>query len=362
MNTSAVYGDLGIEYVELCVEDLDRSVAAWVERYAFQVVARGDSPGAGCRSAALVQGGITLVLTESGSADHPIGAYTRRHGEGVADIALRVPDVTAAFAEAVRRGARSVTPPGPDGTAATIGGFGDVVHTLVRDDGPARPRLPWGLVADPAALAAAREVVPPVGLREIDHFAVCVNAGELAPTVDYYCGVLGFEDVFEERIVVGAQAMNSKVARSASGTVTFTVIEPDVTARPGQIDEFLARHEGSGVQHIAFSVDDAVRSVRSLAERGVEFLTTPGSYYDLLADRVTPKNHLIEELRSWNLLVDEDHGGQLFQIFTRSSHARRTLFFEVIERIGAETFGSSNIKALYEAVELERTRQGGGAQ
>ncbi|MFI0822546.1 4-hydroxyphenylpyruvate dioxygenase [Streptomyces sp. NPDC021098] len=364
MSEFAVYGDLGIDYVELGVEDLDASTAAWVEQYAFQVVAREVSTRDGLRCIALAQGGITLVLTESRAQDHPIGQYTRRHGDGVADIAVRVPDVSAAFAEAVRRGARPMAAPAPHpagGETATVSGFGDVVHTLVPDGGT-EPTLPRGLVADPAALTAARTGAQPVGLQEIDHFAVCVKAGELQQTVDYYCEVLGFDSVFKEHIVIGDQGMNSKVVQSTSKSVTFTVIEPDVNAEPGQIDEFLARHDGSGVQHIAFSVEDAVRSVGALSGRGVQFLTTPGSYYDLLGGRVSPKNHPMDDLRRWNLLVDEDHAGQLFQIFTRSSHPRRSLFFEVIERLGAETFGSSNIKALYEAVELERARQGGAAR
>ncbi|NEC66347.1 4-hydroxyphenylpyruvate dioxygenase [Streptomyces sp. SID9727] len=365
MSGFPVYGDLGIEYVELYVDDLGESTAAWVEQYAFQVVAREVSAGKDLRSVALAQGDITLVLTESGAEDHPLSAYTRRHGSGVADIALRVPDVSKAFAEATGRGARPVAAPAPHpagGETATVGGFGDVVHTFVPEHGGAGPTLPWGLVADPSALAVARAHTQPVGLLEIDHFAVCVDAGELQSTVDHYCQVLGFEAIFEEHIVIGAQAMNSKVVQSSSGTVTFTVIEPDTTAEPGQIDEFLARHGGAGVQHIAFSVEDAVRSVGALDARGVDFLTTPGSYYDLLGERLSPKNHPMKDLRAWNLLVDEDHAGQLFQIFTRSSHPRRTLFFEIIERLGAETFGSSNIKALYEAVELERSKQGGSTQ
>jgi 4-hydroxymandelate synthase len=189
-----------------------------------------------------------------------------------------------------------------------------------------------------------------------------VNAGELQPTIDLYRTVLGFREIFEEHIVVGPQAMNSKVAQSASGAVTFTILEPDTTAEPGQIDGFLTGHDGSGIQHIAFLTDDAVRSVGLLQDRGVAFLTTPGSYYDLLGERITPKNHDLSALRKLNLLVDEDHGGQLFQIFTRSTHPRRTLFFEVIERTGAETFGSANIKALYEAVEWERNRRDGTAR
>ncbi|MFF2147239.1 4-hydroxyphenylpyruvate dioxygenase [Kitasatospora sp. NPDC058190] len=358
--------DLGIEYVEFYVENLEAKTAEWVDRYAFEVIGRSGTEAGGFRSTALRQGRVVLVLTEGTSDDHPATRYVRRHGEGVADIALRTADASAAFAAAVERGADRVDRPGPDGAApaATIAGFGDVVHTFVRGDAGGEPGLPPGFVAEPGAAPAGPGDggAEPVGAQLIDHFAVCVNAGELDPTVEYYRSVLGFREIFEERIVVGAQAMNSKVVQSASGEVTFTVIEPDTTAAPGQIDGFLAGHDGAGVQHIAFSVEDAARSVRALGERGVEFLTTPGSYYDLLTERITPKNHELDELRELNLLVDEDHGGQLFQIFTRSTHPRRTLFFEVIERIGAETFGSSNIKALYEAVELERSKQSGASQ
>lgn len=175
--------------------------------------------------------------------------------------------------------------------------------------------------------------------------------------VKCYQETLGFKEIFEERIVVGSQAMLSKVVQSCKGDITFTIIQPDPEADPGQIDEFLKNHGGAGVQHIAFSSHDAVGSVRALNRAGVDFLKTPGTYYQLLAQRVELMRHGLESLREWNLLVDEDHGGQLFQIFTRSTHPRRTLFFEVIERLGAETFGSSNIKALYEAVELERLQQ-----
>ncbi|MBI0301033.1 VOC family protein, partial [Streptomyces sp. PRKS01-29] len=183
------------------------------------------------------------------------------------------------------------------------------------------------------------------------------GTGGLGPAVAYYQQALGFRDVFAEHIVVGAQAMHSKVVQSPSGTVTLTLIEPDDTALPGQIDEFLKSHQGSGVQHLAFSSHDAVGSVRALSERGVTFLTTPDAYYDLLGERIDLSPRRLADLRATGVLADEDHDGQLFQIFTASTHPRHTLFYEVIERQGAQTFGSANIKALYEAVELERTGQ-----
>ncbi|MGW2332214.1 4-hydroxyphenylpyruvate dioxygenase [Streptomyces sp. NPDC001700] len=351
---------LRLDHVELYVEDLDDRVGHWVDSYGFTVVGTAGSPEQGFRSAALRQGRITLVLTEGTSDEHPASAYVLGHGDGVAAIALRTDDVAAACAEAVRRGARTVaqTSGHHDGgvvATATVAAFGDLTHPLVQRDAADTAGLPAGFRPVEHSGAADRGV----GLLEIDHFAVCVNIGELEPTVRFYKEVLGFDEIFEERISVGTQAMLSKVVQSPSGEITFTIIQPDPSADPGQIDEFLKNHDGSGIQHIAFSSDDAPHSVRTLSGREVGFLQTPAAYYELLGQRLSLRKHTLDELRELNLLVDEDHGGQLFQIFTRSTHARRTLFFEVIERIGAETFGSSNIKALYEAVELERQRENG---
>lgn len=358
--------DLRLDHVELYVEDLDRDAAEWTTRYGFDVVGSAGGPGEGFRSLALRQGKIVLVLTEGTADEHPASFYTGLHGSGVARIALRTADVEAAFRYAVSRGARPLAAPvrlsGPGVVAtADISGFGDVVHTLVERDGghglPAGFRPAPSGPTGPSGPAVRTPASDAPGLEEIDHFAVCVNIGELEEMSAYYQQALGFRVIFEERIAVGTQAMLSKVVQSRDGDITFTVIQPDPDADPGQIDSFLKNHGGSGVQHIAFSSSDAVGSVRALAGGGVEFLTTPATYYQLLAERVGLRRHGLEALRELNLLVDEDHGGQLFQIFTRSTHPRRTLFFEVIERLGAQTFGSSNIKALYEAVELERMQQ-----
>ncbi|KJS57039.1 4-hydroxyphenylpyruvate dioxygenase [Streptomyces rubellomurinus subsp. indigoferus] len=355
-----------MDHVELYVEDLERAAAEWTGRYRFAVVGTAGGPADGCRSLALRQGRILLVLTEGTDEEHPAAVYVRRHGSGVARIALRTGDASAALAHAVDRGARPLAGEVGGTAVAELAGFGDVVHTLVErdaaDDGlpPGFRPVDTGTGADTATGAGSDGPEP--GLLEIDHFAVCVNVGELDATVAFYRQALGFREIFEERIAVGSQAMLSKVVQSRSGDITFTVIQPDPAADPGQIDDFLKNHGGSGVQHIAFSSEDAVGSVRALSGGGVEFLSTPATYYELLARRVELRRHGLEALRELNLLVDEDHGGQLFQVFTRSTHPRRTLFFEVIERLGAETFGSSNIKALYEAVELDRLRQDGPAR
>ncbi|MFF3750443.1 4-hydroxyphenylpyruvate dioxygenase [Streptomyces sp. NPDC002018] len=348
-----------IDYVELFVEDLETAARGWQDTYGFSVA--GESVGADHRGVALRHGGITLVLTTPLSDRHPASAYLPAHGDGVADIALRTRDAGAAFTSAVSGGARALRGPertSEDGPRATalIGGFGDIVHTLVERE----PGAPGGLPAGFTPVAGhqpsfSREV----GLLEIDHFAVCLPAGDLDTTVRLYRNALGFHEIFEERIAVGAQAMESKVVQSPNGAVTLTLIEPDTRAEPGQIDEFLKNHDGAGIQHIAFSSDDAVRSVRALRDRGVRFLNTPDTYYDLLEGRIALETHSIDMLRETRLLADEDHGGQLFQIFTASTHPKHTLFFEIIERQGAGTFGSANIKALYEAVELEKTGQHG---
>ncbi|QHF97224.1 4-hydroxyphenylpyruvate dioxygenase [Streptomyces sp. NHF165] len=354
---------LELDYVEMYVGDLDAATADWTGRYAFTRVAASGSAQQGFRSVQLRQGDISLVLTEGTAPGHPAAGYVEAHGDGVADIALRCADVRTAFAAAVRRGARPVAEPArhPGGAVtAAVGTFGDVVHTLVERAPGGEPGRPVGFRALPAADARPGAADDPA-LLDVDHFAVCVGVGELDRTIAFYEQALGFHEAFEEHIVVGEQAMLSKVVRSAVGGVTFTVIAPDPTAEPGQIDEFLAGHAGAGIQHIALRTDDAVRAVRALGRRGVDFLTTPGAYYDALADRIAPRGHTGAELRELGLLVDEDHAGQLFQIFTRSEHPRRTLFFEVIERVGARTFGSANIKALYEAVEVERLREHSGA-
>ncbi|QKN67399.1 4-hydroxyphenylpyruvate dioxygenase [Amycolatopsis sp. WAC 01375] len=331
-----------IDQVEMYVADLEAAATGWRDRYDFSVVTTDRSEDH--RSVTLRHAAITLVLTEPLSDRHPGATYLQTHGEGVADIALRTPDVAAAFAAAVKGGAEPIREPekrGDSVVTATVSGFGDVVHTLIQSD-------------------ATEEAVRGEGgveLGEIDHFAVCLDAGDLGPTVAFYERALGFKQIFEEHIVVGAQAMNSTVVQSLSGAVTLTLIEPDKTADPGQIDDFIKEHHGSGVQHIAFTSPDAVTAVKELSARGVEFLKTPDTYYDMLGERIELETHSLDDLRETKLLADEDHGGQLFQIFTASTHPRKTIFFEIIERQGAGTFGSSNIKALYEAVELERTGQ-----
>ncbi len=365
------FEDLQVDYIEFYVSDIALATEWLVEGYGFAVYAMTDSLGEDSlgetaasrsagpgRSAGLGKNQIRLVLTQPLARYHRGTAYLAKHGDGVADIALRVADAAAAFGEAVRRGARPVAAPAAHAgiVTATVLGFGDVAHTFVQRPADADERaLPWLTPVTEVASA------PEPGLGEVDHFAVCVEAGLIDATVEFYEKVLDFKLIFTEHIVVGRQAIVTKVVQSRSGAVTLTLIEPDVSQAPGHIDDFLEHHGGAGVQHIAFTADDIVHAVRSIKSRGVEFLSTPAAYYGLLAERLRLSRHSLGDLQRHNILVDEDHYGQLFQIFSKSVHPRETLFFEIIERFGARTFGSGNIKALYEAVELQRSRDGAAA-
>jgi 4-hydroxymandelate synthase len=346
-----VFRDLTVDHIKFYVQDLAESTRWLAGGYGFDVLAESaGTDGAEVRTVVLGTGGIRLLLTQPLKEDHAGAAYLEKHGDGVADIGLGVPDAAVAFAEAVRRGARPVSAPAvTDGIrTAAVMAFGDVVHTFVeRPEGSGETRLPGlpGPLDTPSA---------GTGLLAVDHFAVCVEAGQLNAAVAFYEKVLGFTTVFAERVEVGDQAITTKAVQSESGEVTLTLIEPDASQVSGQIDTFLKDHGGPGVQHIAFSTDDIVRTVDAVAGTGIRLLSTPDAYYELLAGRMKVARHSVGELRRLGILVDEDHDGQLFQIFAKSVHPRGTVFLEVIERMGAQAFGGGNIAALYRAVELQR--------
>ncbi|HEY9472723.1 MAG TPA: VOC family protein, partial [Mycobacteriales bacterium] len=235
---------------------------------------------------------------------------------------------------------------------ATIMGVGDVAHTFVQRPDGADSRVLPGLTP----VTETSVVKSSTGLAEVDHLAVCLEPGRIDSTVDFYQELLDFELIFTERIVVGSQAITTKVVQSRSGAVTLTLIEPDPSRVAGHVDEFLKSHGGAGVQHIALTTNNIIDTVDAIGARGVEFLNTPATYYRLLPERLNLARYSVEELERRNVLVDEDHDGQLFQIFTDSVHPRQTFFLELIERLGARSFGSGNIRALYQAVELQRHR------
>jgi 4-hydroxymandelate synthase len=327
-----------IDHVEFYVGDAERAAADLADGFGFTAGPVEDTDGtAGTRSVPAVQGGIRLRLTSSTDPAHRAADYVARHGDGVAVVALACPDAAATLDRALAHGARLL-----DAGTRTVAGFDDVALRFVQD-------------GDPAAEAAFPAPAGAGLLDAIDHLAICVPSGTMADAVRFCEDGLGFRPIFSEYIEVGAQGMDSVVVQNPSGTVTFTLLEPDTRRPPGQIDDFLKAHQGVGVQHVAFRTDDIARTVRTCSERGVGFLTTPGTYYDALAERLAADSGIpVAALRELHVLVDQDHGGHLLQIFTRSVHSRHTFFFELIERRGAATFGTANIKALYEAVERQQ--------
>jgi 4-hydroxymandelate synthase len=267
--------------------------------------------------------------------------------------------VRGAAAAAVAGGAAVVAEPSmwgwgdAVGVSAVVSGPGGVVHRMVQRAGVGGQFLA-GLVP----------VLPePEGegeglLHGVDHVAWCVPGDELGSVTDFYRRVFGLVEVFRERIEVGEQVMDSRVVQSGSRQVTFTIVCPDGGTRSGQLVDFLAGNAGAGVQHLALGTRDIAAAVDRFQGRGLRFLAAPDSYYDAVAGRLGRVSLPVDDLRARSILVDRDHHGEMFQIFSESPFARETFFFELIERHGALTFGSNNVRALYEA--KERARAGGG--
>ena len=347
-----------IDHLEIYAEDAEEAAGRFRDGYGFAVHGRG-GPETGLadrRSVLLRQHAITLLITQPLDQGHRAYRYLGRHGEGVAVIGMAVDDAGAAFAEAVERGAVPIAPPQAHGPAgervvfSSVRGFGDVEHRFTSRENPSGVFAPGVIAEAPAPTSGGL-------LRAVDHLAFCVPPGELDATIERYGQVFGLEQTFEERIIVGAQAMKSKVVQSRSRGVTFTIIEPDTSRSPGQIDAFIGDHDGAGVQHVAFGTEDIVGGVRDCAERGVRFLSTPAEYYAALPRLLGDVGVPVDRLRELDILADRDYAGVMMQIFTASIHPRHTLFYELIERRGARTFGNNNIKALYEAVERQQAAE-----
>jgi 4-hydroxymandelate synthase len=348
---------LDIDHIELYVGDSIAAAQALCTAYGFRVYGHGgpDTGLPGQRTVLLGQGDIRILLTSGLHKDHPASQFVAKHGDGVAVTAFGTDSAAIAYTDAVAAGGTGIHLPSTwendeaSVVTAEVAGFGDVVYRFVERRGSDAEFQPGAIEMEPGAADGADDDL----LRIIDHAAVCVPAGELDSTIAFHEQVFGFTVTFQEYIELGDQGMMSKVVQSPSGGVTFTIIQPDLTRQAGQIDDFLAWHDGAGVQHIAFLTHDIVHAVRTFADRGVGFAETPSSYYDMLAERLGATDIAVEGLRPLSILVDRDHWGQMYQIFAKSTHIRRTYFVELIDRHGARTFGTSNIPALYAAKERE---------
>lgn len=328
-----------IDFVEIYASDELSVVEYFVSSFGFARVA--ESAADGSRSSLLRQGDVQLIITAGRGTEE----FLEAHGDGVADIALACDDVVQARAGALAAGASVITS-APSGQA--VSGLFGARHTLVtRSSGNEFPAdRTWARLPEGPVRALGH-------IRLLDHVAVCVDAGMLADCADFYTTAFGLPRYSSEYIEVGDQAMDSIVVRSPSGGVTFTILEQDPAKKAGQVEAFLSRNGGPGVQHLAFLVDDIVPAVRDYSDQGIDFLNTPDAYYDMLADRLPGIQAELADLRLANVLADRDEWGYLLQLFTRSPYKRNTMFYELVQRRGARGFGSANIKALYEAVERD---------
>lgn len=351
----------GIHHVEMYVGNAYQSAHFYRAAFGFRPVARaGLATGTRDRASyALEQEKIRMVLTSPVDPDTPLGRHVARHGDGVYDVAFAVDNVEEAFHAAVSRGARPVMEPvtseddGGRVVRATIGAFGEAVHSFVQRDGYEGAFLPGYAAYD------AMGPVEPVGLVSVDHVAVCLDEGSLDEMVEFYKEVLGFHQSHAEMVWTERSAMNSKAVEDPSGSIKFPLQEPARAKGKSQIEEFLNFNRGSGSQHVAYLTDDIVGTMRAVRRNGIQFLRVPGTYYDALEERVGKlAPWALRAVQELGILIDSDDDGTLLQTFTETLEGRPTFFVELIERRGARGFGAGNIKALFEAVEREQALRG----
>jgi 4-hydroxyphenylpyruvate dioxygenase len=354
---------LAIDFIELYVGNARQSAHFFRSAFGLEPLAfTGLETGSRDRvSYVLQRRDVRFVLTAALHADHPIGAHVARHGDGVKDVAFRVADATAAYHEALRRGAHGLLEPTPmeDAagrvTRATIAAYGDTVHSFIEREAYSGPFLP-GFRPLQSPLPA-----PDTGLCAVDHIVGNVELGQMEPWVGFYRDVLGFEQLLhfdDEAISTEYSALMSKVMQSDGGIVKLPINEPAEGRRKSQIDEFLEYYDGPGVQHIALSTDDICATVDALKAAGIPFIDVPKTYYDDLEQRIGSIDEEVAALAERHILVDRDHEGYLLQIFSQPLQDRPTLFVEIIQRKGSRGFGKGNFKALFEAIEREQARRG----
>ncbi len=348
----------GFDFVEFYVGNTLQAAYFYRTAFGFTPIAQaGLETGLRDRtSIVLGQQDIRFVLTGALRPDHPISASVGLHGDSVKDVAFAVDDAESVFEHAVSRGARPVTEPevleDDHGRVvrAAIAGHGDLVHTLIEREDYAGAFLP-----EFQPIAAAAPLAPSL-FRTVDHIAFSVERGTLDEWAAFYQHCLGFDEVYQESTTTEYSSMRSKVVQN--GEIRFTLLEPADGRRKSQIEEYLQYHGSSGAQHVALLADDIVQAVRHLKASGVDFLNAPGAYYDMLPERIGAIEEDVTRLRELGILLDRDEWGYLLQIFSKPVQSRPTLFLEIIQRKEARGFGSGNIRALFQAVEMEQTRRG----
>lgn len=312
----------------------------------------------------LKQGTITFVLTSPLTPNHPETQRLIQHGDGVSDIAFDVEDVEESYRKATERGAVGVLKPtlledefGVYEHAA-IKTYGDTLHSFVNRDKYRGIHMPGYKTIDPARYGTPAKST---GLAAIDHAVGNVELGKMNEWVNFYAKVLGFNQLmsFDDKdISTEYSALMSKVMQNGTGRIKFPINEPAIGKRKSQIDEYLEFYNGPGVQHIALATGDIIDTVSALRDNDVSFLRVPRTYYDELTERVGNIQEDIETLADLGILVDRDDEGYMLQIFTKPVSDRPTLFYEIIQRRGAKSFGKGNFKALFESIEREQELRG----
>lgn len=353
----------GTDYVELYVGNAKQAAYFYKTAFGFKSLAyAGLETGLRDRESYVVeQGKIRLVLTSPLKSGTEISRHIEKHGDGVKVVALTVDDAEAAYHETVSRGAKPFFEPYTEGDnlgavkRSGICTYGETVHIFVERNNYKGAFLPnfkvWKSDYNPSG----------IGLQYIDHIVGNVELGKMNEWVNFYAQTMGFTPIvsFDDKdISTEYTALMSKVMSNGNGRIKFPINEPAEGLKKSQVEEYLDFYEGAGVQHLAVATNNIIDTVTKLRKRGIEFLRVPDTYYDDLKSRVGIIDEDIEKLKALNILVDRDDEGYLLQIFTKPVEPRPTMFFEIIQRKGATSFGKGNFKALFEAIEREQELRG----
>ncbi len=354
---------LGTDYVELYVGNAKQSAHYYKTALGFQDLAyAGLETGVRDRTSyVLQQGKIRLILTTPLIKDSDIASHINKHGDGVKVIALWVDDAYDAFEQTVKRGAKpylqpeTITDANGEIRRSGIHTYGDTVHVFIE-------RKNYNGAFLPGYEKLKTEYQPATtGLKYIDHMVGNVELGDMNVWSKFYAEVMGFYNLItfdDNDISTEFTALMSKVMTNGNGFIKFPINEPAKGKKKSQVEEYLDFYNGAGCQHIAVATDDIVFTISEMRKRGVEFLFVPGTYYDTVKNRVGIIDEDMEVLKKWGIMVDRDEEGYLLQIFTKPVEDRPTLFFEIIQRKGARSFGKGNFQALFESIEAEQARRG----
>jgi len=353
----------GTDYVELYVGNAKQAAHFYKTAFGFQDLAyAGLETGLRDRTSyVLQQGKIRLVLTTPFDPEGEIAQHLRMHGDGVKVIALWVDDAYDAYEQTIKRGAKSYMEPNTlsdengEIRRSGIHTYGDTVHIFIE-------RKNYNGLFLPGFEKLETGYQPgDTGLRYIDHMVGNVALGDMNKWASFYANTLGFANLvtFDDKdISTEYTALMSKVMTNGNGYIKFPINEPAIGKKKSQVEEYLDFYGGAGCQHIAVATNDIIFTISEMRKRGVEFLYVPGSYYDTVKDRVGIIEEDLNELKKWGIMVDRDEEGYLLQIFTKPVEDRPTLFFEIIQRKGAKSFGKGNFQALFESIEAEQARRG----